>query len=421
MECPEAMDRGWNFRLLAEEELSQLLDFLAGYLPESLKFHQTLLTYTRDRVWDFNFYVADDWPRDAICLHFPGMTLSPQGLLYESVGVFCPNDRLELLKLLREEDILIDWSKPLYINFVHYDIAEELTRLYEGTGSIERVVGDVFACQNPESVAALVETDADADPDVQVLPLKAEHAENIHELYPANDMECHEVFLRLIRSLPAAGVFFKGNLAAWMVQSYYGAMFSMQTKPEYRRKGYGTKLARYLTRRVAERGYQPFVVIRPENEASQSLYKKLGFRKLYQTVRMTFIPSAWRGAENETSHVLRDNLENAVRQLTIEQNVVDDFRNVDGIVASEEAAQDSTSQVVDVETAVEEPEGDLEECEDLREDVLLEPVAEESEDRIQVNELSVEGTVETRGDAEGTANDDGGDEGDGGTAGGDAE
>lgn len=37
MECPEAMDRGRNFRLLAEEELPRLLDFLADYLPESLK------------------------------------------------------------------------------------------------------------------------------------------------------------------------------------------------------------------------------------------------------------------------------------------------------------------------------------------------------------------------------------------------
>lgn len=160
--------------------------------------------------------------------------------MYESVGVFCPNDRLELLRLLREEDVLIDWSRPLYINFVHCGIAEELTRLYEGTGTIETVVGDVCACD----VVEQEEKESQDDPDVQVLPLKSEHAEGIHELYPANDMECHELFLRLIRTLPAAGVFVKGSLAAWMVQSYYGAMFSMQTKPEYRRKGYGTKLAR---------------------------------------------------------------------------------------------------------------------------------------------------------------------------------
>lgn len=168
--------------------------------------------------------------------------------MYESVGVFCPNDRLELLRLLREEDILIDWSRPLYINFVHYNIAEELTRLYEGTGTVETIVGDVCACedvleQEGEGPSGR-RGEGESNPDVQVLPLKAEHAEGIHELYPANDMECHELFLRLIRTLPAAGVFAKGSLAAWMVQSYYGAMFSMQTKPEYRRKGYGTKLAR---------------------------------------------------------------------------------------------------------------------------------------------------------------------------------
>lgn len=169
----------------------------------------------------------------------------PHGLLYESVGIFCPNDRLELLRLLREEDILIDWSRPFYINFVHYDIAVELRRLYENTGTVETVIGDVYACDAFGQEVESVVTNEKSDPDVQVLPLRAEHAEGIHELYPANDMECHELFLRLIRTLPAAGVFAKGSLAAWMVQSYYGAMFSMQTKPEYRRRGYGTKLARY--------------------------------------------------------------------------------------------------------------------------------------------------------------------------------
>ncbi|XP_054009394.1 uncharacterized protein LOC128892843 [Hylaeus anthracinus] len=415
MEYPEAMERGRNFRLLAEEELSQLLDFLAGYLPESLKFHQTLLTYTRDKVWDFHFYVANDWPEAAICLHFPGMTLSPHGLLYESVGVFCPNDRLELLKLLREEDILIDWSKPLYINFVHYDIAEELTRLYEDTGTIERVVGDVFVCEDPQNADCIEEPDENADPDVQVLSLKAEHAEGIHELYPANDMECHELFLRLIRLLPAAGVFYKGKLAAWMVQSYYGAMFSMQTKPEYRRKGYGTKLARYLTKRVAERGYQPFVVIRPENDASQSLYKKLGFRNLYQTVRMSFVPLAWQDADTDADNA-RDSLENVVRHLTIGQKVVDAFRNEE-IVIDEEAAeneeetQDCLSEKEQLEMVVQEPD-----------DETVEIDREESEERIEVTELPAEedadetnGDAKPSGDAEETPNDAGGDQDDGGT------
>ncbi|XP_011056239.1 PREDICTED: uncharacterized protein LOC105147134 isoform X1 [Acromyrmex echinatior] len=383
MECSEAIERGRNFRLLAEEELSKLLDFLTGYLPNSLKFQQTVLTYIQDRVWEFHFYVANNWPEDAICLHFPGMTLSPHGLMYESVGVFCPNDRLNLLRLLREEDILIDWSRPLYINFVHSDIAEELTRLYESTGTIETVVGDVCACEYFEQEEESQQVDKEFDSDVQVRPLKAEHAEGIHELYPANDMECPEIFLRLIRTLSAAGVFVKDSLAAWMVQSYYGAMFSMQTKPEYRRKGYGTKLARYLTKRVAEKGYYPFVVIRPENEASQSLYKKLGFRRLYQLVRMIFMPFMWQESEND-ANILRDNLENAVKQLTIEQRVITALH---GQEESEETIRDPAG-ITEDESIVDKSEKGEE-----VEEQLLEIIDEQSAERIYIMKNNADDTT----------------------------
>ena len=51
--------------------------------------------------------------------------------------------------------------------------------------------------------------------------LRTEHAKDIHGLYPANDMECIEVFEKLLHALPSYGVFSSsGELAAWMVQSY---------------------------------------------------------------------------------------------------------------------------------------------------------------------------------------------------------
>lgn len=147
--------------------------------------------------------------------------------------------------------------------------------------------------------------------EAEMLQLKPEHAQAIHDLYPANDMESIEVFKKLITALPAYGVFSNGELAAWMVQSYYGAMFSMQTRPEYRRKGYGIHLAKYLTKVVTDRGYLPFVVIRPENDASKSLYAKLGFKKNYETVRAILRPHGY--AENgfdevkENGDCLEDN------------------------------------------------------------------------------------------------------------------
>lgn len=73
----------------------------------------------------------------------------------------------------------------------------------------------------------------------------------------------------------------------------------MQTRPEFRRRGYGILLANKLMHLVVERGYIPYVVIRPENDASKALYAKLGFQKIYQTVRAVFTPYPEKKDENE--------------------------------------------------------------------------------------------------------------------------
>ncbi|XP_049853594.1 uncharacterized protein LOC126334915 [Schistocerca gregaria] len=291
----EVLPEGKNFRLATADELPALLDFLEKHLPHSLKFHQTLRTYMNDRVWDFHFYVSKTWPDQPVCLHFPGMTNSPNGRLYESFSVFCPADRLEELSLLEEEDMLLDWSQPLYLNFTHSDIVDRLESFYSDIGTVEKVHGDLYVYEPPAAADAtpnepIEELNAE---EAEVRQLSPEHADAIHDLYPANDLESIEVFRRLLSALPAYGVFSAtGELAAWMVQSYYGAMFSMQTRPEFRRKGYGLILARRLSAAVANRGYQPFVVIRPENDASLGLYAKLGFRRSYSTVRVIFRPHA---------------------------------------------------------------------------------------------------------------------------------
>lgn len=54
-------------------------------------------------------------------------------------------------------------------------------------------------------------------------------------------------------------------------------------------------MAQALTNKVIERGYTPFVVIRPENDASRSLYTKLGYKKAFETVRVTLQPHVRNG------------------------------------------------------------------------------------------------------------------------------
>lgn len=216
--------------------------------------------------------------------------MQPNNRIYESFGIFCPSDRLECIDQLRSETVLVDWTAPLYLNFTHVAIMERIEAFYQDSiGAVDNLIGDIYTCDEPPG-----EQD-DALPlpaDVEMRQLALENVKAIHDLYPASEIECLEVFEKLAKSLPGFGIFCleTGNLAAWMVQSYYGAMCSMQTRPEYRRKGYGIHLARALTVLVLKRGYRPFVVIRPENDASKSLYIKLGFRKAFSTIRAILKP-----------------------------------------------------------------------------------------------------------------------------------
>lgn len=64
--------------------------------------------------------------------------------MYESLSVFCPCDHLEDLELLIEEDILIDWNQPIYINFTHSRIMNKLEELYANKGTMEKLYGDIY-------------------------------------------------------------------------------------------------------------------------------------------------------------------------------------------------------------------------------------------------------------------------------------
>lgn len=107
----------------------------------------------------------------------------------------------------------------------------------------------------------------------------------IHNLYPAKDIESLELFEKLIERLPSYGIFVNNELAAWMIQSYYGAMIAMHTKSRFRLLGFGSYIARYLSKLVTNRGYIPYVLVRSHNKISRKLYENLGFTRLHTNVR----------------------------------------------------------------------------------------------------------------------------------------
>lgn len=103
------------------------------------------------RVWQFYFYVSKKWPEEEIFLHFPGCTLTPNHNIYESFGIFCPLDSLDNIELIKGEDVLFDWSIPMYLNYTHVNIMDRIEEFFKTIGNVERIEGEVFVCEdNPD-------------------------------------------------------------------------------------------------------------------------------------------------------------------------------------------------------------------------------------------------------------------------------
>lgn len=82
------------------------------------------------------------------------VSFQPNGDLYESFSVYCPSDKLDDLSLLQYEDRLLEWNKPMYLNFTHKAIVDKIEEFYmQRGGTLEKVYGDVFVMTEPPEEA----------------------------------------------------------------------------------------------------------------------------------------------------------------------------------------------------------------------------------------------------------------------------
>ena len=85
-----------------------------------------------------------------------------------------------------------------------------------------------------------------------------------------------------IELLPSAGVFLKENdkLVSWMMSHPPTGMSRLHTIEQYRRRGYAALVTQYLSKRVAQTGCVPFVIIVTDNEVSYKFFESMGFQLL---------------------------------------------------------------------------------------------------------------------------------------------
>lgn len=77
------------------------------------------------------------------------------------------------------------------------------------------------------------------------------------------------------------GYFEVGRLAAMggerMHLEGYSEVSAICTHPDFRRKGYGAQLVHFLSRKVMEQGFTPFLHVRIDNTSVIEIYERLGF------------------------------------------------------------------------------------------------------------------------------------------------
>ncbi|XP_070570749.1 uncharacterized protein [Ptychodera flava] len=81
-----------------------------------------------------------------------------------------------------------------------------------------------------------------------------------------------------------------GELIAWTLQQFSGAIGNTYVKPSYRGRGLGRLVTAELAKEILKRGCIPYVDVAGENEASLRMHAAIGFRAV-QTARKVYASS----------------------------------------------------------------------------------------------------------------------------------
>lgn len=117
---------------------------------------------------------------------------------------------------------------------------------------------------------------------VYVKSLERCHAQLVYDNWPYKRSTMVENVADEIELLPSAGVFLKENneLVSWMMCHPPNGMSRLHTMEQHRRRGYAALVTQYLSKRVAQSGFVPFVNIVTDNDASYNFFENMGFKLL---------------------------------------------------------------------------------------------------------------------------------------------
>ncbi|XP_030383181.1 uncharacterized protein LOC115630678 [Scaptodrosophila lebanonensis] len=116
---------------------------------------------------------------------------------------------------------------------------------------------------------------------IKLADLVIENAEQINEIWPHRAPGSVDFVRRLILYNVSVGAFDgAGNLIAWCLRLPLGSLGLLHVTDGQKRKGLGSLLVRYMSKKLAELGDEALAPVVVKNVASRSMFEKLGFRQI---------------------------------------------------------------------------------------------------------------------------------------------
>lgn len=262
------------------QELSQIIAFLDAKLPVTLTVHFQVLTQLRSEnpAYSAYFMRRSDGQYSAImAVNEDVREYANQRLQRFWLISAWSVDQESLLKLYNSINVF-DWQKD---EFLIYD-----SNLYDpypiiGTflreREMKRMMMPVTRFTMDRKTALNLEMELPDD--IYIKSLEPNDAQIVWDHWPHKYCSSFQVSLENIIDLPSAGLFLKDGdrLVAWAVCFPPIGISRFHTLDEFRSRGYGAYVIKYLSKKMAQEGYCPYGGIFGGNEPSVRCFTRVGY------------------------------------------------------------------------------------------------------------------------------------------------
>ncbi|KAF4529171.1 hypothetical protein B566_EDAN016395 [Ephemera danica] len=279
---PDGVKSYDGLQLVPEESIKLLLEKLEKDYPHSIQIcHWIQVQYMwKKNIPDLEIDILSprgDWNTDIVIALGRKLELCDQIF----ATVYAREGTEELLKSLLRETKCIPWNKISRIRGVNRNVAEILKCVISEATGKEPNEFRLHMYYMPTTKAAQLEISNIDGMDIR--RLEETHTDDVCVLWSSFSESYRPVMKAVLQYNDSVGVFLGERLVSMVLEAEYGAIGSLETLPEHRRRGYGSCALRYLTRKIGQDGKIPFLHIKENNDVSLYIISKIGYLFAYPT------------------------------------------------------------------------------------------------------------------------------------------